>query len=105
MISKINNKKINIKEVSTFYCKIFGTKIKNDNGYLVKNCQKIHTYFNKTEVDIIGLNDENQVIYIYRMAPKNKVIKINHDDNKTHILVLPKNMSKKIYIGSVLQFE
>ena len=74
-------------------------------GMLFPNCNGIHTYFMKEEIDVIALNEENQVIYIYRNVPKNKIIKISESPKKTSILELPKNASEKLYIGSILKFE
>ena len=58
----------------------------------------------KENIDVIGLNENNQVIYIYRDVPKNKIVKVSDEPKKTSILELPKNTSQKLYIGSVLKF-
>ena len=59
----------------------------------------------KEEIDVLALNQDHQVIYIYRSVPKNKIIKVSEDAKKTSILELPKNTSEKLYIGSILKFE
>ena len=104
---KTNNKTIEIKKATDFKMRflVLMGKQKIDYGILFPKCNAIHTFFMKEEIDVIGLNEENQVIYIYREVPKNKVVKVSDDPKKTSILELPKNTSKKIYVGSVLKFE
>lgn len=104
---KLGTKKLEIQEAKTFKTRLLGFMGKKDIDYgiLFPNCNSIHTFFMKEEIDVIGLNEENQVIYIYRNIPKNKVIHIQNDRKKTHILELPKNMSQKLVLGSVLKFD
>jgi len=104
---KINNKMIDIIYATDFKTRLFGLMGKKniDYGILFPKCNAIHTFFMKEDIDVIGLNEENQVIYIYREVPKNKVVKVSDDAKKTSILELPKNASKKIYVGSILKFE
>lgn len=107
MKCKINNKEIEIKKATGFKMRLFGLMGKKDihYGILFPRCNAIHTFFMKENIDVIGLNDKNQVIYIYRDVPKNKIVKISEDAKKTSILELPKNTSQKIYVGSILKFE
>lgn len=104
---KTNNKTYEIQVANDFKTRLFGLmgKTNIDYGILFPKCNAIHTYFMKEEIDVVGLNEENQVIYIFREVPKNKIVKISEDAKKTSILELPKNASKKIYIGSILKFE
>lgn len=104
---KINNKTLEIKNATDFKTRLLGLMgQKNINyGILFPHCNAIHTYFMKEEIDVIGLNEENQVIYIYREVPKNKIVKVSDEAKKTSILELPKNASKKIYVGSILKFD
>lgn len=104
---KINNKMIDIIYATDFKTRLFGLMGKKniDYGILFPKCNAIHTFFMKEDIDVIGLNEDNQVIYIYREVPKNKVVKVSDDAKKTSILELPKNASKKIYVGSILKFE
>lgn len=107
MFLKIDKKKIQIDIAKSYTKRLFGLMGKKeiDYGILFPKCNSIHTFFMKDEIDMIGLNEENQVIYIYRNLPKNKIVKISHDVKKTSILELPKNTGRKIQIGSVLFFE
>ena len=97
---KTHNQTINIKKATDFKTRLFGLMGQKDiqEGILFPKCKAIHTFFMKEEIDVIGLNEENQVIYIYRNVPKNKIIKIS-------ILELPKNTSKNLVIGSIINFK
>lgn len=75
-----------------------------DKAYLFQEENKIHTYFLKTNVDIIGFNKKNIVFFKYLDVPKNKIIEISSDKINTDILVVPKNYSKEIKIGDELTF-
>ena len=107
MYLKTNNKTYEIIIANTFYKRLTGLiGHKNINfGMLFPKCNSIHTYFMKENIDIIGLDTNNEVIYKYENLDKNRVIKINNDINKTSILELPANSSKKIRIGTILMFE
>ena len=107
MYLKTNNKTYEIIIADTFYKRLTGLiGYKNINfGMLFPKCNSIHTYFMKENIDIIGLDKNNEVIYKYENLDKNRVIKINNDIKKTSILELPANSSKKIRIGTILIFE
>lgn len=104
---KTNNKTFEIVIADNLKTRLMGFMGKSniETGILFPRCNAIHTFFMKEEIDVVGLNEENQVIYIYREVPKNKVVKISEDAKKTSVLELPKNASQKIYVGSVLKFE
>ena len=104
---KINNKELDIVIAKDFKTRLLGLMGKKNINYgmLFPKCNGVHTYFMKEKIDIIGLNEEGQVIYIYRSVPKNKIVKISEDAKKTSILELPENTSQKLYIGSILKFE
>ena len=103
---KINNKKMTVKKATNFKTRLFGLMGQKDikEAILFPKCNAIHTFFMKEEIDVIGLNEENQVIYIYRNVPKNKIVKVSNENKKTSILELPKDTSKGLVIGSVLTF-
>lgn len=103
---KLNNKEIEIKKATNFKDRLLGLMGQKDINYgiLFSKCNAIHTFFMKENIDVLGLNDSNQVIYIYRDVPPNKIVKVSDEPKKTHILELPKNTSLKLYIGSVLKF-
>ncbi len=103
---KLNNQEIEIKKATNFKDRLLGLMGKTNitYGILFPNCNAIHTFFMKENIDVIGLNENNQVIYIYRDVPKNKIVKVSEEPKKTSILEIPKNTSQKLYIGSVLKF-
>lgn len=107
MYLKTNNKTYNIIIANTFYKRLTGLiGQKNINfGMLFPKCNSIHTYFMKESIDIVGLDENNEVIYKYENLNPNRIIKIKNDIKKTTILELPANSSQKIRIGTILIFE
>lgn len=107
MYLKTNNKTYEIIKAETFRQRLCGLigKTNINFGMLFPKCNSIHTYFMKENIDIIGLDENNEVIYKYENLDKNRIIKINNDIKKTSILELPANSSKKIRIGTILIFE
>lgn len=104
---KINNKSYEIKLALSFYQRFKGLMGKTNINYgmMFLKCNSIHTFFMKENIDIIGLDNNNEVIYKYENLEKNKIIKINNPLKDTNILELPANASKKIRIGTILIFE
>lgn len=103
----MNQTKIKIVVAKNYSERLKGLmgKTNIDYGMLFFKCNAIHTFFMKENIDVVGLNEENQVIYIYRNLPKNQIVRIKNDIKKTSILELPKDTSKHITMGSVLFFE
>ena len=104
---KINNAYLPIKNATTFYERLWGLIGKTDINYgiLFPKCNSVHTYLMKEEIDIIGLNKNNEIIFIERNTKPNKIITIHQNIKKTSILELPKNTSKSLNIGDKLFFE
>lgn len=104
---KTNKKEYEIILAKSFYKRLTGLIGKEDIDYgiLFPKCNSIHTYFMKENIDIVGLDENNEVIYKYENLPKNKVIKINYERKKTSILELPAYSSKKIKVGTILLFN
>ena len=99
-----NKKKYQIIVAKSFFKRLIGLMGKKNiqDGILFPKCNSIHTFFMKEAIDVVGLDENNEVIYKYENLGKNKVIKINHDRKKTSILELPKFASSKIKIGTIL---
>lgn len=97
MYLKTNKNKYDIIIATNFSKRLMGLmgKTNIDYGMLFPKCNSIHTYFMKENIDIIGLDENNEVIYKYENLDKNRIIKINYDIKKTSILELPANSSKK----------
>lgn len=107
MTLKANGNNYEIIVANTFYKRLTGLigKTNIDFGMLFPKCNSIHTYFMKENIDIIGLDENNEVIYKYENLSKNRVIKINYDIKKTSILELPTHASENIKIGTILLFN
>ena len=107
MYIKIDNKKIVIDEAKTFkqrLCGLIGkTNIKN--GMLFKNCNSIHTFLMKENIDVIGLNIDNTIICKYENLSKNKIIKVKNKIRNTSILELPSGSSNKLMVGNKIKFH
>lgn len=107
MYLKTNKQKYDIVLANSFYKRLTGLigKKNIDYGILFPKCNSIHTYFMKENIDIVGLDENNEVIYKYENLDKNRVIKINYDTKKTSILEMPANSTKKIKVGTILVFN
>ena len=107
MILKIGKNEYPIIVANSFKQRLFGLMGKKDIDYgmLFPNCNSIHTFFMKEPIDIVGLDINNEIIYKHENLDKNQIIKINNEQNKTSILELPKNASKKLKIGQILLFK
>jgi len=104
---KLNKNKYNIKVANSFYKRLTGFMMKTNINYglLFPKWNSIHTYFMKENIDVIGLNENYQVIYKYENLTKNKVININNPRKLTSILELPAGSTKKIKVGSLISFN
>ena len=107
MYLKTNKEKYEIVIADSFPKRLKGLMGKSNINYgmIFPKCNSIHTYFMKENIDIVGLDENNEVIYKYENLPKNRIIKINYDIKKTSILELPANSSKKIKIDTILIFN
>lgn len=103
----INNKNLEIKEAISFKDRLYGLigKTNIDYGMLFPNCNSIHTFFMKENIDIIGIDKNNIVIYKYENLPKNQIIKINNKVNETSVLELPAGLAKYIEINKKIEFK
>lgn len=103
----IGKRKYNIVEAKYLHQRLIGLIGKENINYgmLFKKCNAIHTYFMKENIDVIGLDENNEVIYKYENLEPNRIIRIQNKQNKTSVLELPKNTSKSIKLGTILLFE
>ena len=102
----LNHKLIPVIIANTFSKRLIGLMGKEyiDFGILFPKCNSIHTYFMKEEIDVLGLNDENEIVFIERNLGKNRIIKLNRCIKKTSILELPKNTSKSLKLRMKINF-
>ena len=107
MYLNTNKTKYKIITAKSFFKRLFGLMGKENINYgmLFPKCNSVHTFFMKENIDIIGLDENNEIIYKYENLSKNKVIKINNERKNTSILEMPQNSTKKIRIGTILIFE
>ena len=107
MYLNLENQRILIKKALSISERFWGLMGQSNfhYGMLFQNCNAIHTFFMKEPIDVIGLNLENKVIYIYRNLPKNQILKLNFPIKKTSILELPQNTSLSIQLNEHLFFE
>ena len=79
MYLKLGKNKYNIIIAKSFFKRLIGLMGKKDINYgmFFPKCNSIHTFFMKENIDVVGLDENNEVIYKYENLPKNKVIKIN----------------------------
>jgi len=80
------NKEIDLIECKTFYSRLKGFMFKKNikNALLFNNCNSIHTFFMKENIDVIMCNKNNKVLYYYKSISKSKII-------------LPKKNVSKVY--------
>lgn len=72
-----NNEYYNVKYCKTFNDKLLGFMFKRKKinyGLLFDNCS-LHTFFCFQNLDIIMLNKNNEILYIYKNVKPNKIIK------------------------------
>ena len=71
-----NNKEIELIECKSFFSRFKGFMLNNniDHALLFNRCNSIHTFFMKSNIDVIMCNDDNKIIFYYNNLAKNKVI-------------------------------
>lgn len=101
----LNDMMYDVVNNDTFFKKnlslIFKKKI--DKCYLFQNTNKVHTFFFKDFVDIIGFTD-NKIIFKYISVPKNKIVEVLNDKSDTDIIILPKKSCENLKINDSLCF-
>lgn len=107
MVLEFKNQDLEIVIANTFFKRLKGLILISPVtfGMYFPKCNSIHTFFMKENIDVIGLNEQNEVIFIRRNVSKNQMIRIKHPYHKTNILELPANSSDFIKMGSILFFK
>jgi len=82
-------KEISLTECKTFYSRLKGFMFtKNINKALLFNkCNSIHTFFMKTNIDVILCDKNNKILYYYKDLSPNHIILPKK--NVTKVLELP----------------
>lgn len=89
---------------NNFYLKFKGLMFqKNINyGMYFPNINKIHTFFMRENIDIIGLDNNNKICDIYQNIKPNKIIILK---NSIHTLELPLNSKNSYKIGDTINLD
>ena len=71
-----DNNEINLIECKSFFSRFKGFMLKKNinHALLFNNCNSIHTFFMKENIDVIMCDKENNILYFYKNLGKNKVI-------------------------------
>jgi len=101
----VNNKKIPLYEANTFYKKLMGFMFKKNINYalLFRNCNGIHTFFMKEEIDVILTDKNNNILYLYPNLKKWKIILPKKNVYNTY--ELPKNTIKNLKINTKIKIQ
>lgn len=93
-----------VKEANTFYKKLKGLMfIKNFNYILKFKTNGIHTFFMKTNIDVVLTDKEDKILYIYKNLKPNKIILPKRKVKYTY--EMPVNYIKNIKIGDHLNLK
>lgn len=70
------DKSIELTECISFYSRLKGFMFKKniDKALLFNKCNSIHTYFMKTNIDVILCNKDNEILYYYNNVSPNRII-------------------------------
>lgn len=76
MILIYKNKEIDLYKCNTFFSRFLGFMGKKNinKALLFDNCNSIHTFFMKENIDVIMCNKHNEILYYYKNLSKNKII-------------------------------
>ena len=85
------NKIIDITKCDNFFSRLKGFMFKKniDHALLFEYCNSIHTFFMKSNIDVIMCDKDNTILYYYNNVSKNKIILPKKNVNKT--IELPVN--------------
>ncbi|MBR3229987.1 MAG: DUF192 domain-containing protein [Bacilli bacterium] len=87
-----------IKEANTFLKKLKGLTFIKEFDYILKfKTNGIHTFFMKTNIDVILTDKNNNILYIYKNLKPNKIILPKRKVKYTY--EMPVNHIKNIKIG------
>lgn len=101
----INEERLNIKVCKTIISKTIGLMGKKEikNGVVLFKCNSIHTFFMKTNIDVIMTDKQFKILHIYKNLTRNKIIL-----PKKHVYYtfeLPANKIQNINIHQYLKTE
>lgn len=70
------NREIELTECKSFWTRFRGFMLKRniDKALLFRNCNSIHTFFMKDNIDVIMCDKDDNVLFFWRALEKGKVI-------------------------------
>ena len=76
MYLKYKDKKVKIYDCISFYSRLKGFMFTKDikHALLFNNCNSIHTFFMKENIDVIMCDKNNTILSYYKNLSKNKII-------------------------------
>ena len=87
-----------IIEAKTFFQKLKGLMFQKEFDYILKfKTNGIHTFFMKTNIDVILTDKSNKILYIYKNLKPNKIIPPKRKVKYTY--EMPVNYINKVKIG------
>ena len=97
----INNKSFKINKANTFLKRLKGLMFKKNikEGLFIPECNNIHTFFMKDNIDVIMIDKNNKVILIKKNLKKNKII---YKKEAYHTIELPKNSIENLNLNETL---
>ncbi len=94
-----NNDKIKINKINKLFGLMFRKKPIKE-GYILYNCNAIHTFFMRQNIDIIIIDKNNKIVLIKENVKKNKII-IKKEG--IHTLELPLGISENYKINDIIK--
>lgn len=87
-----------IKEAKTFFQKLKGLMFQKNFNYILKfKANGIHTFFMKTNIDVVLTDKNNKILYIYKNLKPNKIILPKKNVKYTY--EMPVDYVKNLKIG------
>jgi len=101
----VNKKIIPLKIANSFWTKLKGFMFKKNIDYalLFKNCNGIHTFFMKEEIDVILTDKDNNILYLYPSLKKNKILLPKKNVYNTY--ELPKGSINNLKINTKIKVQ
>ena len=100
----INNQEFNCLYANTFYKRLKGLMFQKviTNGLIFNNCHSIHTFFMKSNIDIIMLDKNQKITYYEKNVKRNRII----IKKEAYITIeLPPNSLNIININDYVKIE
>ena len=71
----VNNNEIVLEIADNFFKKLSGFMFQKKITKAIRfKTNSIHTFFMKTNIDVVMTTKDNKILYIYKNLPKNKII-------------------------------